>query len=313
MSDSPSAAHGKSSGFKIAGIDVLSAGADEREAISSHSQVSRSLGEISRSTQHLFTVFHVVSPAPYFAPRHRRDHSGRDDAYEQLEPSPSASPSPMAMTTNGKRPRGSSQSSPESFIYSPNGHRFASGEAHHVKHELPPFSSISSNESYEPSPYEHAPGRHGPYFGPPAGVQVHSSGSAYPMPPKSPYTPYPDPRRHGHRSEESLGYREMDHYGSQSPQSERMLSRASAPRSLGRLRIPSEQSDDMSSSAAATKLTKTGRVSKALRGEPVHACNICDKVYTRAEHLRRHKHNHGRANTLLVAEARTGKTFDAQT
>lgn len=38
-------------------------------------------------------------------------------------------------------------------------------------------------------------------------------------------------------------------------------------------------------------LTKTGRVSKATKGQPVHHCE-CGKTYTRAEHLRRHKQNH---------------------
>lgn len=38
-------------------------------------------------------------------------------------------------------------------------------------------------------------------------------------------------------------------------------------------------------------LTKTGRISKAAKGQPVHHCE-CGKTYTRAEHLRRHKQNH---------------------
>ncbi|KAM0718357.1 hypothetical protein Q7P37_005427 [Cladosporium fusiforme] len=37
--------------------------------------------------------------------------------------------------------------------------------------------------------------------------------------------------------------------------------------------------------------TKSGRVSKATKGQPVHHCE-CGKTYTRAEHLRRHKQNH---------------------
>lgn len=64
------------------------------------------------------------------------------------------------------------------------------------------------------------------------------------------------------------------------------------PRRLSRLSIPSDTGDDPNSANQTPKLTKTGRVSKALRGEPVHACNVCDKVYTRAEHLRRHRANH---------------------
>ncbi|KXX76370.1 putative transcription factor TDA9 [Madurella mycetomatis] len=40
---------------------------------------------------------------------------------------------------------------------------------------------------------------------------------------------------------------------------------------------------------------KTGRVSKAQKGLPVHVCNICNppKTFTRAEHLRRHQLSHG--------------------
>ncbi|KAK4240204.1 hypothetical protein C8A03DRAFT_31679 [Achaetomium macrosporum] len=46
----------------------------------------------------------------------------------------------------------------------------------------------------------------------------------------------------------------------------------------------------------ATRITpKTGRVSKAKKGLPVHVCNICrpPKTFTRAEHLRRHQLGHG--------------------
>ncbi|TLD11478.1 hypothetical protein E2P81_ATG10354 [Venturia nashicola] len=41
----------------------------------------------------------------------------------------------------------------------------------------------------------------------------------------------------------------------------------------------------------STHRTKTGRVSKAAKGMPVHHCE-CGKTYTRAEHLRRHQQNH---------------------
>ncbi|KAK4042635.1 hypothetical protein C8A01DRAFT_33299 [Parachaetomium inaequale] len=46
----------------------------------------------------------------------------------------------------------------------------------------------------------------------------------------------------------------------------------------------------------APKITpKTGRVSKAKKGLPVHVCDICrpPKTFTRAEHLRRHQLGHG--------------------
>lgn len=45
------------------------------------------------------------------------------------------------------------------------------------------------------------------------------------------------------------------------------------------------------SPSPSAHLTKTGRVSKAAKGMPVHHCE-CGKTYTRAEHLRRHQQNH---------------------
>lgn len=47
------------------------------------------------------------------------------------------------------------------------------------------------------------------------------------------------------------------------------------------------------------RLTRTGRISKALKGQAVHRCEQCGKVYTRLEHLRRHQRNHG---TILRCE-----------
>ena len=52
--------------------------------------------------------------------------------------------------------------------------------------------------------------------------------------------------------------------------------------------------DTMLESTSATtsaRRTRTGRVSKAAKGMPVHHCD-CGKTYTRAEHLRRHQQNH---------------------
>ncbi|KAI7144294.1 hypothetical protein KC344_g5523 [Hortaea werneckii] len=40
------------------------------------------------------------------------------------------------------------------------------------------------------------------------------------------------------------------------------------------------------------RYTRTGRVSKASKGQRVHSCEECGKTYTRAEHLRRHQQNH---------------------
>lgn len=58
-------------------------------------------------------------------------------------------------------------------------------------------------------------------------------------------------------------------------------------------RASTSQSDTMprSISPSGANLTKTGRVSKANKGQPVHHCH-CGKTYTRAEHLRRHQQNH---------------------
>ncbi|CAK4032553.1 hypothetical protein DOTSEDRAFT_22343 [Lecanosticta acicola] len=46
------------------------------------------------------------------------------------------------------------------------------------------------------------------------------------------------------------------------------------------------------SSSGSIKYTRTGRVSKATKGQRVHHCDECGKTYTRAEHLRRHQQNH---------------------
>ncbi|RMY63900.1 hypothetical protein D0863_10202 [Hortaea werneckii] len=46
------------------------------------------------------------------------------------------------------------------------------------------------------------------------------------------------------------------------------------------------------SPAGSVRYTRTGRVSKAAKGQRVHACDECGKTYTRAEHLRRHQQNH---------------------
>lgn len=60
-----------------------------------------------------------------------------------------------------------------------------------------------------------------------------------------------------------------------------------------RRRVSSISADTMRRSASPNELnrTRTGRVSKAAKGQPVHHCH-CGKTYTRAEHLRRHQQNH---------------------
>jgi hypothetical protein len=62
----------------------------------------------------------------------------------------------------------------------------------------------------------------------------------------------------------------------------------------GRERDAHISGDTMSQSTSPTssaRRTRTGRVSKAAKGMPVHHC-ACGKTYTRAEHLRRHQQNH---------------------
>ena len=60
-----------------------------------------------------------------------------------------------------------------------------------------------------------------------------------------------------------------------------------------RRKLSSTSRDTMgrSTSPAEVNRTRTGRVSKAAKGQPVHHCH-CGKTYTRAEHLRRHQQNH---------------------
>ncbi|KAK2794621.1 hypothetical protein FQN51_000790 [Onygenales sp. PD_10] len=55
----------------------------------------------------------------------------------------------------------------------------------------------------------------------------------------------------------------------------------------------------------------THRVSKAKKGKRVHACNHpgCDKIYTRAEHMRRHEANHNAGRTVRCSVDGCGKEF----
>ncbi|KAF2154998.1 hypothetical protein K461DRAFT_105725 [Myriangium duriaei CBS 260.36] len=66
-------------------------------------------------------------------------------------------------------------------------------------------------------------------------------------------------------------------------------------------------------------LTKTGRIKKSRKGLRVHTCEICGKVYTRNEHLRRHQMLHAdstessnRSTILHSEEADHGGDNDAQ-
>ena len=56
--------------------------------------------------------------------------------------------------------------------------------------------------------------------------------------------------------------------------------------------------------------TRTGRVSKAAKGIPVHHCD-CGKTYTRAEHLRRHQQNH-EPGAFLCDFLRCDRTFSRE-
>ncbi|KAL1310614.1 hypothetical protein AAFC00_000888 [Neodothiora populina] len=62
------------------------------------------------------------------------------------------------------------------------------------------------------------------------------------------------------------------------------------------------RSDNKGVSSAGNGLTKTGRAKRALKGQRVHNCSICGKVYTRNEHRKRHELTHqARRYTCEVA------------
>ncbi|KAK4963481.1 hypothetical protein LTR10_001110 [Elasticomyces elasticus] len=71
----------------------------------------------------------------------------------------------------------------------------------------------------------------------------------------------------------------------------RPLSRAS-PQRQGSSRENDMQRSSTPPEGGSIRYTRTGRVSKATKGQRVHQCEECGKLYTRAEHLRRHKQNH---------------------
>lgn len=260
----------------------------------------RRLNNTSRDITSLYNLYDApsrpVSTGRSVPRQLQRSISRHDDLYsDHYDASSDVSPSPMAPPGRVKRARGDSQSSRDESVYSSSTtYRFSSGSSERMTQELPSIHSLPPNDGYELSPYDSHPTaapRIGPYYSAPAGMQPHPQHtSVYPIPPKSPYVTFtPSRSLHDVRSHESLSdYREQDQLGSLSPSSDRAV-RGSASRGLGRLRMPLDPVDDASQ---APKLTKTGRVSKALRGEPVHACNVCDKVYTRAEHLRRHRASH---------------------
>ncbi|SMR44095.1 unnamed protein product [Zymoseptoria tritici ST99CH_3D1] len=62
--------------------------------------------------------------------------------------------------------------------------------------------------------------------------------------------------------------------------------------SLERMETNRSMTPTDGSSTGSIKYTRTGRVSKAAKGQRIHHCDECGKTYTRAEHLRRHQQNH---------------------
>ncbi|EMC92099.1 hypothetical protein BAUCODRAFT_27452 [Baudoinia panamericana UAMH 10762] len=59
---------------------------------------------------------------------------------------------------------------------------------------------------------------------------------------------------------------------------------------------------------SSIRYTRTGRVSRASKGQRVHDCKACGKIYTRAEHLRRHEQNH-KPGAFLCDVPRCGRSF----
>ncbi|KAI7158261.1 hypothetical protein KC349_g4991 [Hortaea werneckii] len=70
------------------------------------------------------------------------------------------------------------------------------------------------------------------------------------------------------------------------------LSSRRSPQRIGPSRDHRSEMKRSPSPAGSVRYTRTGRVSKAAKGQRVHACDECGKTYTRAEHLRRHQQNH---------------------
>ncbi|KAI7350494.1 hypothetical protein KC354_g12836 [Hortaea werneckii] len=70
------------------------------------------------------------------------------------------------------------------------------------------------------------------------------------------------------------------------------LSSRRSPQRTGSSRERRGEMERSPSPAGSVRYTRTGRVSKAAKGQRVHACDECGKTYTRAEHLRRHQQNH---------------------
>ncbi|KAI9805775.1 MAG: hypothetical protein M1833_005268 [Piccolia ochrophora] len=74
--------------------------------------------------------------------------------------------------------------------------------------------------------------------------------------------------------------------------------------------MPSARSQSFSDTNDMPSLTPTTRrISRAKKGKRVHNCDQCDKIFTRAEHLRRHQHNHSAEARYRCKVANCTKTF----
>lgn len=287
--------------FKIAGIDVLATG--EQPSPTRNEDEIRRLNEVASAITNLYVLYNVPMPAmppgQYLpGPQTQRSFSDRDEAFETHEMLATGSPSAMGQDGNAKRARRYSQSS-STGVSAPYfrpalayGDTASSESLGQGMHRMP--AAIPSQVS------EHAdlrvPSKRPPHgvANPPKFMPIYTPnhlphhphhGYPYGAGQKVSFVSHEGPGMEGIKQERQ--HRVEDFMN----EDENGVGRADH-RQLSRLSIPSEAGDSPESANHTPKLTKTGRVSKALRGEPVHACNICDKVYTRAEHLRRHRSNH---------------------
>ncbi|RVX75489.1 hypothetical protein B0A52_00842 [Exophiala mesophila] len=124
--------------------------------------------------------------------------------------------------------------------------------------------------------------------------QSHTSAAARPPPPS-----YPDPTIKDHRRKVKLDPHPSNlNHNSQSPllpeSPPSLVDGATSGPHSRRESTSTMRTSSISLDGAAAGCTPTGRVSKAKKGKRVHACDFpgCGKVFTRAEHRRRHELNH---------------------
>lgn len=285
--------------FKIAGIDVLTTG--EEASPTRNEEELRRFNEVVTAVGNLYVLYNVPMPPStgYYpqGPRPRRSFSNRDDSLDAPEMITSTSPSPIGREARAKRARKYSQSS-------------SMGEAPYYRSSLT-YGDTASSESLTQRMQGMSANTPGP------GIETQEARlptkrqpHAVANPPK--FMPIYTPMHHPHHTQHGypLGSHKVSFASHEAAGADGSSGRArqhrvedfisddenrgerASHRRLSRLSIPSDGADGHNTANQTPKLTKTGRVSKALRGEPVHACNICDKVYTRAEHLRRHRANH---------------------